>query len=276
VLQIQFDLVEITWKGGNDMATKINSNTNGSLEEALAKIAEDFLADPPLRFKIMRSLAEQPPAPEKIRELMKLNMLHSTAWVRNFPRWMGFIYGNCPIPIVRRHLLDNMVDEDSIDKRAGDCHVGLHRRLCLALGLTDEELDGYEKQPILPEVKMMIHAIYELVRTRSWQEGVAAIGISEMTTISPSKIKKELQPQKGFVQLATEALTQLGLSREDLAFLWVHEAADVGHARTTLIMLEKNSPTVEIRERVIEAARTGIEFYRAYHDAVGRELQRLL
>jgi len=241
--------------------------------EGLVQLVSEFFADPPLMFKILRSQLQNPSKAKK--EVMETMFLHLTPWIRNFPRWLGLIYGNCPEEKVRRLLLDNMVDEDTIDKRAGDSHPGLHRRLWKALGRDPKELDEYEKHPI-PEISLVINSEYHAARHWPWLDALACVGISEMTTINPQSVDKRFKSEPGMVSTMSALLEQLfHIPHADAAFAWVHESADIGHAGGHLRVLEEYTPPDQ-ENRVIQAARTGLTWLRVYTEAVGREMEKAL
>jgi pyrroloquinoline-quinone synthase len=232
----------------------------------------EFFENPPIAFKLVRESVDM--SDEVFKEVFKLRMLHQTPWVRNFPRWVGQVYANCPVVEARRFMLENMVDEDMVDKRAGDSHVGLHRRLANAVGLTNEELDAYEKNPI-STVSLVMNSMYNATRTRSWQEGIITIGISEMTTINPQSINKKFAKAEGWVDLSLKVTEKLGLSKHDTEFLWVHHKADVGHGGGHLTVIETYTPESEV-ERVVDAARMGLLWWSALMDGIGREMEKVI
>jgi pyrroloquinoline quinone (PQQ) biosynthesis protein C len=242
------------------------------LREQIGQLLVGFFQEPPLAFKYLRESVSM--SEEIFKEVFKLRVLHMTPWVRNFPRWMGQVYANCPVVEARRFMIDNIVDEDMVDKRAGDSHIGLHRRLANAIGLSDEDLVNYEKNPI-PAVSLVINSMYNITRNKSWQEGLIAIGIAEMTTVSPQSIDKKFTKGEGWEDLSLKVSEKLGLSEHDTAFLWVHHQADVGHGGAHLKVLETFTPESEV-EKVIDAARTGLSWWRTMMDGIGGEMEKVI
>jgi pyrroloquinoline quinone (PQQ) biosynthesis protein C len=168
-----------------------------------------------------------------------------------------------------------MVDEDTIDKRAGDSHPELHKRLWKALGRDLKELDEYEKHSI-PEISLVINGEYRAARDWPWREALACVGISEMTTINPQSVDKRFKSEPGMVSTMSALLEQVfHIPHEDTAFAWVHESADIGHAGGHLKVLEEYTPPDQ-ENRVIQAARTGLTWLRVYTEAVGREMEKAL
>jgi pyrroloquinoline quinone (PQQ) biosynthesis protein C len=236
---------------------------NTRLGQAMLDIVGETYAKPPRSLTIMKELVEDPSQVHK--EILIAKYLHMTPWIRNFPRWLGLIYGNCPENKVRRILLDDMVDEDMVDKRAGDSHPGLHMRLWKALGRDLQELDDYEKDPI-PEASLVNSSEYEAARHWPWLEGLAAVGISEIFALNPN------QPGKGWNNTMS-AMVQQYVSYDDAAFAWVHESADIGHAGGHVRALEEFTPPDQ-EEKVIRAARTGMKWFWTLAEAVGREMDK--
>jgi len=68
---------------------------------------------------------------------------------RNIHRFFGIRYQKCPIQALRRMLLENMVEEEGEDLFGGEypSHAELWTRFGEGLGITREEMHGYEPLP---------------------------------------------------------------------------------------------------------------------------------
>ncbi len=232
---------------------------------------------------------------ELLKGFSRCILLNFRPWVVSFPRWLGHIYGNCPDPEVRRLILEDMEDEDKKDPHplARDGHVGLHRRLLHALGVSDEEMEDWDSYP--PEILSVVHSFYEFARTYPWQEGVAAIMSSELTNVRdlpkiyPDQI--ELGETRGAgAALMWTILKKLilagALRKEDVAFLFAHDwtlldelegkpvdrtrGTEVKHAVYVLKALVEHTPP-EREESVLRAFRLGLRMFWSYFNTMGRE-----
>jgi hypothetical protein len=229
-----------------------------------------------------------------LKGFSKVILLNFRPWVRSFPMWLGHIYGNCPETEVRRFLLEDMQDEDQKDPHplAGDGHVGLHRRLILALGCTEKEVDDLEAFP--PTILTVIHSFFEFARTYPWQEGAAAIMSAEMTNVRqipkvfPDQIELTSAKAAGNSLMWTiikKLVLGGAIKREDAAFLFAHDwtllddlegkpfekamGTELKHVGYVLRMLTVfTSP--EKHEGVLKMFRRGLQMFRTYYDTMGR------
>lgn len=229
-----------------------------------------------------------------LKGFSKVVLLNFRPFVVSFPMWLGHIYGNCPDPEIRRLLLEDMEDEDKKDPHplARDGHVGLHRRLLLALGATDEEMENWDHYP--PQILGLIHSFFEFSRSYPWQEGAAAIMCTEMTNVRqipklyPDQIELKRTPGAGAALMWTilKKLIQAGkLQKEDVAFLFAHDwtlldelegkpvdktkGTEAKHAAYVLRMLVEHTPP-EREESVLRMFRTGLRLFWMYFDTMGK------
>jgi hypothetical protein len=236
-----------------------------------------------------------------LKGFSKVVLLNFRPWVVSFPMWLGHIYGNCPDPEVRRLILEDMEDEDRKDPHplARDGHVGLHRRMLLALGATEEEIENC--WDLVPAgILGVIHSLFEFSRTYPWQEGAAAVMSSELTNIRalpkiyPDQI--ELGDTQGagaaVMWTITKKLILAGaLKKEDAAFLFAHDwtlldelegkpvdrtkGTEVKHAVYVLKALVEHTPP-EREESVVRMFRWGVRLIWTYMDIMGREAHAYL
>jgi hypothetical protein len=222
-------------------------------------------------------------------------LLNFRPWVVSFPRWLGHIYGNCPDPEVRRVILEDMEDEDKKDPHplARDGHVGLHRRLLVALGVGEEEMEDWDRYPA--ELLGVVHSFFEFARVYPWQEGMAAVMSSELTNVRDLPKIYPDQVELGGARSAGAALMWAVLKRlvmegvlkkEDVAFLFAHDwtlldelegkpvdrarGTEVKHAVYVLRALVEHTPP-ERQPSVLSAFRTGLRLFRTYFEVMGRE-----
>jgi pyrroloquinoline quinone (PQQ) biosynthesis protein C len=257
-------------KGVSQM-TEAATGPSTRLGETIAEFIAEFYSNPPAKIRVLQELYRDPSKAN--RQVLEAWLLNNTPWIRNFPRWLGLVYGNCPETKVRQFLLDDMVDEDMIDKRAGDSHPGLHRRVWKALGNDLNVLDEYEKAP-LPEISLVINSEYDAARHWPWLEGLICVGISEMTTVNPNSFDKRFKKETGMTTMMSSLMQQF-VSYEDAAFAWVHESADIGHAGGHLRVIEEFTPRSQ-EDKVLQAARTGLKWRRLLDDVLGREMEKAL
>jgi pyrroloquinoline quinone (PQQ) biosynthesis protein C len=260
---------------------------------AIVESVRNFWENPPLSYRVMYRWEEL--SEEQLLAVMQINVKQQRPWVVGFPRWLGNIYGNCPEVEIRRMLLEDMDDEDFKDKLFGDGHVGLQRRLALALGLSEADLD---EGPFVPEVMAVYHSMDNISRTRPWLEAIACVMGTETLTIG--RIPKlypdmeEYDSQKGGVTgPALKIFKKLGLKTEDLAFFWAHDltrmaewegkpveqvpkGTEAKHQAYVIKTLTEYAKTDEQKRQVIQAAQFGHQLYWLRWNGVGRAMQEYL
>jgi hypothetical protein len=229
-----------------------------------------------------------------LKGFSKVVLLNFRPWVQSFPMWLGHIYGNCLETEVRRFLLEDMEDEDKKDPHplAGDGHVGLHRRLLLALGCTEKEIDDWDSFPA--PILTVIHSFFEFARTYPWQEGVAAIMSAEMTNVRelprafPDQIEVKNARAAGNSLMWTiikKLVLGGAIKREDAAFLFAHDwtllddldgkpverakGTELKHVNYIIRMLTIFTPP-EKQESVLRMFRMGLHMFWTYYDTMGK------
>jgi len=107
----------------------------------------------------------------------QLSQRQLQGWVANrlvyqraVPRKDGAILSNCPLPAVRRHWIQRIIDHDGM--REGEGGIELWIRLGMALGVPREELE--DERHVLPGVRFAAEAYVTFCRTRPWVDGVSA------------------------------------------------------------------------------------------------------
>jgi pyrroloquinoline quinone (PQQ) biosynthesis protein C len=231
---------------------------------------------------------------EILKNFSKVIFVNFRPWVTSFPMWLGHLYGNCPITEVRRLILEDMEDEDKKDPHplARDGHVGLHRRLALALGANAAELDDRESYD--PRILSVIHSFFEFSRAYPWQEGLAAVMSSETTNVReiPQLYPDQLEFRDGKAAGAAvmwsvlkKLLTAGILKKEDAAFLFAHDwslldeyegkpfdrakGTEVKHVAYMIKALTEHTPP-EKADNVVKMFRIGIQMTWVHFDAMGR------
>jgi len=88
----------------------------------------------------------------------------------NIPRKDAAILANCPLPEVRRHWVQRILDHDGTADGEGGIEAWL--RLGEAVGLTRSELE--DERHVVPGVRFAVDAYVTFARTRPWVEAVAS------------------------------------------------------------------------------------------------------
>ncbi len=140
--------------------------------------------------------------------------------VEAFPTYLSALHSRSRSLSVRRHLLQNLIDEEAGDPN----HPDLWRAFAKAMGVTDQELSG------LPDLatQTLIEHFRETCHKGSVAQGIAALYAyeSQMPAICPQKVE--------------------GLKRwygitdpKAYHYFTVHETADVEHSAVERALLEE-------------------------------------
>ena len=129
-----------------------------------------------------------------------------------FPTILSSIHSRCEIPEVRQLILNNLWDEE----HGEDNHRALWLRFCRGLGLDEDEVISGDP---LPETQGLVNSYQSIARTRSYQEGMAAMYAYERQI--PAVATKK-----------TEGLVEFyGIDDpEVIEFFTVHKSLDEEHA----------------------------------------------
>src|SRR5207302_3508287 len=132
---------------------------------------EELIAD------LQHALQQRHPKPHPIRQLLLSGQLtkEQLQWwaknqfheFRNIHRYFGFRYQKCPIPELRRMLLENMVEEEGEDLFGGKypSHRDLWVQFAAGLGVPRDEILNYEP---LPGIRAALEMYVSLVQQSHW------------------------------------------------------------------------------------------------------------
>ncbi|MFQ5541821.1 MAG: TenA family transcriptional regulator, partial [Candidatus Binatia bacterium] len=123
---------------------------------------------------------------------------------RNIHRFFGIRYQKCPIPELRRALIENMVEEEGEDMFGGKypSHAELWTRFGEALGIPREEMRSYEP---LPGVKAALEMYVHLVQQSHWAVAIGTGLVFEGE--GPKRMGEERQAlEKYYPWIASEGL----------------------------------------------------------------------
>ncbi|MBI3089484.1 MAG: iron-containing redox enzyme family protein [Candidatus Tectomicrobia bacterium] len=181
------------------------------------------------------TLRTRHPRPHPVRGLLlqgKLTKAQLHVWAknqfhefRNIHRFFGVRYLKCPIPELRRGLIENIVEEEGEDLFGGKypSHAELWTRFGEGMGIPRQEMLSYEP---LPGVRAALEMYVKLVEQSHW---VVAIGSGMVFEgEGPERMREE-----------REALERHypWIPSETLDFFRAHEYHDEGHGNFILEVL---------------------------------------
>ena len=150
---------------------------------------------------------------------------------------------------IRRHIVENLIDEETIMGRGEDAHWMLSRRLAQALGATEEEV----RQPIVAR---------ESVAYVDW---VIALGRKEygLVTLAAMSIGGETRSDDSMKGLVRALKEKYGLSRHALEFFYAHAGEAEAHGEPVFDMVREYATTAERQHKIRDSVTAWCEKFQA-------------
>ena len=155
---------------------------------------------------------------------------------------------------IRRHIVENLIDEETVMGRGDDAHWLLSRRLAEAFGATPEELSHPR---VAKEALDYVNWVIELGRQEYGLVTLAAMSIG-------GESRRENSTER-LVQALSE---KYGLSREALEFFYAHMGEAEAHGDPVYKLVEEYATTPERQEKIRTALRTWCEKFRAAQEGI--------
>ncbi len=150
---------------------------------------------------------------------------------------------------IRRHIVENLVDEETVMGRGDDAHWMLSMRLAKALEATNEEI----MQPVVAkEAVDYVNWVIELGRREYGFITLAALSIGGETRSDDA--------MKGFLKSLRE---KYNLNREALEFFYAHLGEAEAHGEPVYEMVREYATTEERQHKIEESIKTWCEKFAA-------------
>jgi hypothetical protein len=168
-------------------------------------------------------------------------------YVRDFPVLVGWAYVQCPIPAVRRDLIENVYEEETGGLVAGRPHPVLFLEYPRGLGM---DLSRFENVELLPAAAAYRGVLDDLTRRRGWEVAAAVTTIFiEGTPYERGELDAQAARRPEDALEDHPLVRHYGLSVEFLALTKAHRKVEGSH--------RKSAWTV-VLDHVPEAARAGV------------------
>ena len=157
---------------------------------------------------------------------------------------------------IRRHIVENLIDEETVMGRGDDAHWVLSRRLAEAFGATTAELTH-------PKVAK---AALDYV---NW---VIELGRREygLVTLAAMSIGGETRREDSVERLVKALAEKYGLSREQLEFFYAHMGEAEAHGDPVYNLVREYATTPERQEKIRAAVKEWCEKFRAAQEGIFR------
>ena len=150
---------------------------------------------------------------------------------------------------IRRHIVENLIDEETIMGRGDDAHWMLSMRLARALGAGDEEL---MRPTVAKEAVEYVDWVIELGRRDYGLVTLAAMSISGETR-SDSAMKG----------LLTALRDKYGLSKHELGFFYAHVGEAEAHGEPVFEMVGEYADSAQKQRKIRDSVQTWCEKFSA-------------
>ncbi len=143
---------------------------------------------------------------------------------------------------IRRHIVENLIDEETVMGRGDDAHWMLSKRLAVALGASEEET---LRPTVAPEAVEYVDWVIDLSRDQYGLVTLAAMSLGgEMRSDSS---------MRGLVRALRE---HYELSRADLEFFYAHAGEAEAHGEPVFEMVREYATTPERQQAIVEHVKT--------------------
>ena len=186
-------------------------------------------------------------------------------YVRDFPILVARAYIACPIPIVRRELIENVYEEETGGIHAGRPHPELFLEYPRGLSM---ELSRFENVALLPAAQRYRAFLDETTLRGGWEVGAA---VTTLFVEGTARERAELDPstpRRPNPPLEVHPLVRhYGLSLDHLQLTKAHRAVEGEHrAAAWRVMLDHVAPSAQAA--VITAMGRALELWLGYRDGV--------
>lgn len=186
-------------------------------------------------------------------------------YVRDFPVLVAHAYVQCPVPTVRRELIENVYEEETGGLVAGRPHPELFLEVPRGLGM---DLARFEAVALLAEAEAYRAYLDEAVMRRGWEVAAAVSTLFiegtryERGEIDPSAPKRPVPPIEEH-----PLVVYYGLSAEHLALTKAHRQVEGEHRAAAWRVILEHIPASS-REAVVDATAGALGAWRTYRDGV--------
>lgn len=200
------------------------------------------------------------------REKLHIHLEQEYAvYVRDFPIFVARAYVQCPVPAVRRELIENVYEEETGRTAAGRPHPELFLEYPKGLGM---DLKRFEHVELLPAAARF-RAFLDAATTRQGWSVAAAVSTLflegtpyERGELDDTADKRPMPPLEEH-----PLVKHYGLPLEHLALTKAHRSVEGEHRKAAWTVLLNHVPECE-REAVVRVLGEAVDCWQAYRDDV--------
>jgi pyrroloquinoline-quinone synthase len=186
-------------------------------------------------------------------------------YVRDFPVLVARAYIACPIPSVRRELIENVYEEETGGIQAGRPHPELFLEYPRGLKM---DLARFEQVRLLPAAARYREFLDETTLRGGWEVGAAVTTLFVEGTAHERGELDPRAPRRPLPALEEHPLVKhYGLPLAHLQLTRAHRAVE-GEHRQSAWRVVLDHVVVEKREAVVQAMERALELWLSYRDGV--------
>ena len=157
---------------------------------------------------------------------------------------------------IRRHIVENLIDEETVMGRGDDAHWRLSRRLAEALGASAAEL----AHPRVARAAL------------DYVEWVIELGRREygLVTLAAMSIGGESRRENSTARLVQGLSEHYGLNRHELEFFYAHMGEAEAHGEPVYELVREYATTRQRQEKIRTALASWCEKFRAAQEGILR------
>lgn len=186
-------------------------------------------------------------------------------YVRDFPVLVARAYVQCPLPAVRRELIENVYEEETGGLHAGRPHPELFLEYPRGLGM---DLTRFEAPALLPAAARYRAGIDAHTTGRGWAVAAAVTTIFLEGTAHERSLFDPAAPPRPEPPLSEHPLVKhYGLPLESLALTKAHRGVEGEHRQAAWRAMLDHTAASE-RPAVVRAMEETLAAWHAYRDEV--------
>jgi len=186
-------------------------------------------------------------------------------YIRDFPVLIGKAYVQCPIPVVRQELVENLYEEETGGLHAGRPHPELFLLYPEGLGM---DLDRFQNVELLPEARKYRDLLHESCGNMGWAIGAAVSTLFVEGTKHDRSVLDPTQPARPAPPLEEHPLVKFyGLDLSFLALTKAHRGVEGEHREAAWRILLGHVDEAD-RQPVVATMGEVLTHWLAYRDAV--------
>jgi len=190
-------------------------------------------------------------------------------YIRDFPRFLGRVHGNCPDPPARRLLAENLFEEETGGLSRTGPHPDLFLKMMQGLGFPRSR---FERARLLPAARRYRSWLDLASASRNWVVGAAVVtifvegSVKERTHLST----RHAEAREKFDPRMDPLVVHHGLRGESLALKRAHARVENGHRAAAWRIVESHAASPAEKRAVIAAMSRSLRLWLAFRDEVAR------